>query len=168
MKPILKYSLLASFIVIAIKLLVYFTHSQFSQFGIFSGLISLALLVIPLVLAIKDKKNEQGGFITLKEIMKVGLGISVITGVIVCVFTYLYFQFLDHETLSQLISQTEDFMKKENKLQSEIDVQIIALKEFYAPFKQATGTLTGILISGLILSFISSTFLVKNPPASEN
>ena len=168
MKPILKYSLLASFIVIAIRLFVYFTHSQFSQFGIFSGLISLALLVIPLVLGIKNKKNELGGFITLKQIMSVGLGISVITGTIVCAFTYLYFQFIDHETLTQLIIQSEDFMHKANKPQTEIDVQIIALKEFYAPLKQATGTLTGILISGLILSFISSTFLVKNPPASEN
>ena len=168
MKPIFKYSLLASFIVIAIRLSVYFTHSQFSQFGIFSGLISLILLIIPLIVVIKDKKNFLGGFITLKEVMKVGLGISVISGLIVSAFTYLYFQFLDHETLAQLMIRSEEFMKKANKPQAEIDVQIIALKEFYAPLKQAAGTLTGILISGLILSFISSTFLVKNPPASEN
>ena len=160
--------MLASFIVIAIRLSVYFTHSQFSQFGIFSGLISLALLIVPLVLAIKNRKNELEGFITLRQVMSVGLGISVISGITVCVFTYLYFQFIDHETLAQLIIQSEDFMHKANKPQTEIDVQIIALKEFYAPLKQATGTLTGILISGLILSFISSTFLVKNPPASEN
>lgn len=165
----IKYALLAALLVIGCKLIVFFTHSQFTAIGIYSGLISLLLIVVPLFLAIKNKRdNELGGFIVLKEVMKVGLGISVISGLIVCVFTFLYYKFLDHETLAQLISQTEDFMKKENKPQNEIDAQIIALKEFYAPVKQATGVLTGILISGLILSFILSTFFVKRNPASEN
>ncbi|MBI3502735.1 MAG: DUF4199 domain-containing protein [Bacteroidetes bacterium] len=169
MKPIFKYSLLASFLVIAVKLLVYFTHTQFSAIGIYSGLLSLLLLTVPLFLAIKNRRdNELGGFITLKEVMKVGLGISVISGLIICAFTFLYYKFIDHETLEQLITRTTDFMHKENKTSYEIEIELTALKEFYSPFKQATGVLTGILISGLILSFILSTFFVRRNSANEN
>jgi len=167
MKSLSRYSLLASFLVIATKLFVYFTHSQFTKFGIYSGLISLLLIIAPLFLAIKNKRDkEQGGYITLKEVMKTGLFIAVITGMLNALFIFFYYKFIDHETLAQLIEQTESFMKKANNTQSEIDIQIISLKEFYSPFKQATGVLTGILIAGILLSFICSTFLVKNPPSN--
>lgn len=148
------------------KLGVYFTHSQFTTFGIYSGLIGLLLISIPLVMAIRNRKEELNGYITLKEVMKTALGISVVTALIVSIFTYLYFMFLDHETAPQIISQTVEFMHTANKPQSEIDLAIVSIQEFYTPLKQATGVLTGVLIAGLILSFISSAFLVKNPPAT--
>lgn len=168
MNSTVKYSLLASVLMISCKLGVYFTHSQFTTFGVYSGLIALLLILIPLVLAIRNRKDELKGFITMREVMKTALGISVVTALIVSIFTYLYFMFLDHETLEQLIVQTTEFLKKENKPQAEIDLAIISLKEFYTPLRQATGVLTGVLIAGLILSFISSTFFVKNPPKEIN
>lgn len=165
MKSALKYSLLAAFIVIATKLIVFFTHSQFKNFGIFSGLISLVLIVVPVFLAIKNKRDKElGGFITLKEVMKTGLFIGVVAGLLNAAFIFFYYKYIDHETLAHLIEQTESVMHKANSPQSEIDVTIISLQEFYAPFRQATGVLTGILTAGIILSFICSTFLVKNPP----
>jgi len=169
MKALLKYSLLASFIVIATKLIVFFTHSQFTTFGIYSGLISLLFISIPLFLAIKKvRDNELGGFITLREIMKTGMGVSVISGLIISVFIFLYYKFIDHETMEQLIVKSENIMRKANKSKPEIDVAIISLKEFYSPFKQATGVLTGVLTAGVILSFLSSAVLVKNPEQKTN
>lgn len=163
----IKYALFAALLVIACKLIVFFTHSQFTKFGIYSGLISLFLIIIPLFLAIKNKRNKElGGFITLKEVMKTGLFISVCAGMLNAVFIFFYYKFIDHETLAQLIEQTETFMKNANNSQSEIDIQIISLKEFYSPFKQATGVLTGVLVAGIILSFVCSTFLVKNHPSN--
>lgn len=169
MLPVLRYAFIAAFLVIGCKLIVFFTHSQFTTFGIYSGLISLVLIIIPIFLAIKYKRDKElGGFITLKEVMKTGLFIAVIAGLLNAVFIFFYYKFIDHETLAQLTEQTESFMKKANNPQSEIDIQIISLKEFYSPFKQATGVLTGVLVAGILLSFICSTFLVKNPTAAEN
>ena len=155
---------MASALMISCKLGVYLTHSQFTAFGIYSGLIGLLLIAIPLVLAIQNKKAELNGYITMREVMKVALGISVVTSLIVAVFTYCYYMFLDHDTLEQLIVQTTEFMKKDNKPQAEIDVTVQSLKDFYTPLRQTVGVLSGVLIAGLVLSFISSTFLVKNPP----
>ena len=169
MKLILKYSLLASLLVITVKLAVYFTHTQFTQFGIYSGLLSLLLLIFPLFIAVKEKRDKElNGFIPLKEAIKTGLGIAVISGLTISTFTFLYYTFIDRETLTVLIKKSEAFMQQQKKSQSEIDLQITALKEFYSPLRQATGALTGILTSSLILSFIFSTFLVRNPPVSEN
>ena len=155
-------------LIIGIKLIVYFTHSQLSTLGIYSGLISLLLMVIPLIMAINNRKTELDGYIGLKEVMKVGLGIAVITGLITSAFTYLYFQFIDHETAELVIINTREYLLKEKKPQSEIDLSILAIRDFYSPFNQAFGVLTGVLISCLILSFISSTFLVKSPSQTAN
>ncbi|HEY4799142.1 MAG TPA: DUF4199 domain-containing protein [Bacteroidia bacterium] len=168
MKSLFKYSLIASVIVIIPKLVVFLTHSQFVGIGVYSGLISLLFISIPLIFAIRNKRNELGGFIRLREVMNVGLAVSVISGLIIAAFNFIYYKFIDHETLAQLIIRTEDALKAVKKNQSEIDVEINALKEFYSPFKQATGVLTGVLTAGVILSFLSSTFLVKNPPSQEN
>jgi|ERR1035437_3904616 uncharacterized membrane protein (DUF106 family) len=169
MKSSLKYSLLAAFLVITTKLIVFYTHSQFTNFGIFSGLTSLFLIIVPLFLAIKDKRDKDpGGFITLKEVMKTGLFVAVVAGLLNSVFIFFYYRFIDHETLSELIEQTQSVMHKAKTSQSEIDVTIINLQEFYSPFKQATGVLTGVLVAGIILSFVCSTFLVKNPPQDNN
>src|ERR1051326_4196369 len=81
MRSIFKYALIAASLVIATKLIIFFTHSLFTAIGIYSGLFSLFLISIPLFLAVKNRRdNELGGYISFKEIAKVGLGISVIAG----------------------------------------------------------------------------------------
>ncbi len=165
MKSIFKYAFIAAGLVIATKLIIFFTHALFSPIGIYSGLFSLFLISIPLFLAVKNRRdNELGGYISFKEIAKVGLGISVIAGLTISVFTYFYYLLIDHETLSYLTEQTRNYLVEAKKSQSEMDTELQALKDFYAPFHQATGVLTGILIAGVIFSVIASTFLLRRNP----
>ena len=93
-----------------------------------------------------------------------GLGISVVAGLTISVFTYFYYLWIDHETLSYLTEQTQKYLVDAKKSQSEIDMEMQALKDFYAPFHQATGVLTGILIAGVIFSVVASTFLLRRNP----
>ena len=164
MKSILKYALIAAGLVIAAKLIIFFTHTQFTGIGIYSGLFSLFLISVPLFMAVKNRRDKElGGYISLMEIAKIGLGIAVITGLIIAVFTYMYYKFIDHEILSHLIEQTKQLGIEQKRTQAEIDTELKALNDFYEPFHQATGVLTGILISGIVFSLIASTFLLKNP-----
>ena len=55
-------------------------------------------------------------------------------------------------------------MIKEKKSESDIVQAEENIRNFYSPFNQGFGVFTGVFISGLILSIICSTFLVKNPP----
>lgn len=168
MKSTIKYSLSAALIVIAIKLIIYFSHLQLTPVGVFLSIFSLVLMGIPLALAMKNKReNELNGFLTLKQAMRVGLGISIIAGIIVGLFAYIQFRFIDHDTLPMILEKTITDMHKENAVQSQIDNEIIFKKDFYSPFNQAKGALIGVLGAGFLISFISSTFLIKNPPTTE-
>ena len=171
MKPSysLRCALLAAAIFISIKLLVFVLHAEFSGIGIYSGLISLALLSIPLFLGIKHKRDsELGGYITIRQVMIAGVFISALTSLIVAAYTFLHYKFIDLDVISYWTEQAKVLGAKEHKSAAEIEDAIIMLQDFYSPFKQATGVLTGILGVGTVMSFMLSTFLAKRGPASEN
>lgn len=162
-------ALLAAGIIIFIKLAVFFTHSQFSGIGIYSGVISLGFLVVPLSFGIKHRRDyELQGFISLKQVMATGLYISAIACVIVAAFNFIYFKFIDHEIISHWQEEVKMLGEKEHKSASDIQGAIDSLTNFYSPFNQATGSLTGALGVGVVFSFIISSFLSKRPPLESN
>ncbi len=160
-----KYALFAALLVIGCKLLFFFTHSQFTAIGRYAGLGSLLLLTLPLSIAFINKRNhELGGYITLKQLMRTGLGICLFASLLVAVFDFLYFKFIDHEILAYYLSENERLMREINKPESEIQLTLNSIREFYTPLSQATGALTGVLGGGALLSFFISPLIVRNPP----
>ena len=161
----IKYALFAALLVIGCKLIVFFTHSQFTTIGRYSGILALALLTIPLALAIIHKRDkEPNGFISFKQVMRTGLMVCIIASLIVAVFNYIYFKFIDHEILAYWLVESEKSLHELKSSEEDILKAYNYLTDFYSPFSQAMGGLTGILGVGAILSLILSTFLVKNPP----
>ena len=159
-----KCALASTFIFIAIKLSTFLTHTQLEGIGIYSGLIALALTIIPLYFGIKHKRDsELGGYITVRQVMVAGIVISLQTCILVSVYTYLHYSYIDTELIVKLCEEAKRQGTEQHKSTSEIQAKIIELTEFYSPFKQATVALTGILGTGTVLSFILSTFLIKNP-----
>jgi len=165
MKSALKYSLLAAFLVIATKLIVFFTHSQFSIAGRYSGLLALSLLTLPLLLAILQRRDKElNGYISLKQVMRTGLFVCVIASMLVALFNYIYFKFIDHEILSYWLVQSEKSLRDLKSSEEDIKKAHDYLTDFYSPFSQAMGGLTGVLGVGAILSFLLSPFLIKQAP----
>ena len=162
-------ALSSSAIYIAIKLSVFFTHSQFTGIGIYSGLISLALLGIPLFIGIKHRRDsELGGYIYLRQIMITGVVISLMSSLIISIYTYVHYKFIDKDSIAYWIEEAKQLGANEKKSELEIQQAIQMLTEFYSPFKQATVALTGVLGTGAVMSFMFAAFLIKRPPASEN
>lgn len=163
-----KCALLSTAIFIAIKLATFITHTQFTGMGAYSGLIALGLTAIPLYSGIKHKRDQQlGGYITIRQVMIAGVGISIQACILVAIYTYIHYSFIDTEAIAHWTEEAKKMGAKENKSAEEIQAAIEMLTEFYSPFKQATAALTGILGTGAVLSFILSTFLVKKPENSE-
>ncbi len=157
-----KFAALSAGIVVAVKLSSFFTHTQFSGIGAYSGLIALGLTGIPLYLGIKDKRdNELDGYITLRQIMIIGVLISIQASILVALYNYIHYSFIDLEVMKHWESEARRLGANENKSEKEIVAAIKMLKEFYAPFKQATVALTGVLGTGTVLSFILSSFLIR-------
>ena len=165
MSQTVRYSLLASVLVISIKLIVFFTHAQFTTAGRYSGILALALLAIPLTQAILHRRDKElNGFITLKQVMRTGLFVCVAASLIVALFNYIYFRFIDHEILAYWLTESEKSLREAKASEEDVKKAHDYLTDFYSPFSQATGGLTGVLGVGAVLSFILSTFLMRNPP----
>jgi hypothetical protein len=167
MKPVFKYPLIASALVIALKLVVVYAHMQLTPFGIFLGIFSFILMAVPIFLALKNRRdNELGGFLTVKQAMGTGMFFSIITGIIVGIFIYVFSSYIDHETTPLILKKIEENLRAANASPAEIETELTAQKDFYSPFNQALkGGLISVLVFGFILSFICSMFVMKNPPA---
>lgn len=168
MNSIYKYALIAALLIISVKLIVYLTHLQITPAGVFLEILSLLLMAVPLYLAMKKRRDANlGGFMSMKQAMGTGMLFSIITGLIVGIFTYLFSAYVDHETTPLVLKKIEEHLRAANISQAEIDAELAAQKEFYSPFNQALkGGLMGVLLVGFILSFICSMFVLKNPPST--
>ena len=160
----LRCALLTTGIFIAVKLAAFFTHTQFTGIGAYSGLITLGLAGIPLFAGIKYKRDQEfGGFITIRQVMIAGVKISAQACILVALYTYLHYSYIDQEVISHWVGEAKRLGAQEHKSEAEIQEAIKMLTEFYSPFKQATVALLGILGTGTVLSFIFSTILVRKP-----
>ncbi len=120
-------------------------------------------------MAMKKKRDQElGGFISLKECMKVGLIVSLIDALIVMVFTYIYYGWIDGEIVKFYQEVAEMQLKSEGKTPGEIAMARDAWAEYFTPFKQATNILMFTLLMGGIFSFICSTFVVRHPEEESN
>lgn len=158
----LRYSLIASALLIGIRLSVYFAHAQFTPIGVYSNLIGLLLTGAPLFFYLRSVRelNPEEHF-GVKHVLKSGLIFAALNGLVVAIFTWAYFKYIDHETLAGLIDMTREYLKDGQKTITEVEEAIAGLKNFYSPFNQATGALMGAIISGAVLSLIFSGFLAS-------
>ncbi|TAL61458.1 MAG: DUF4199 domain-containing protein [Bacteroidetes bacterium] len=162
-------ALLSTGIYIAIKLAAFFTHTQFTGVGAYSGLITLGLTGFPLYAGIRHKRDQKfGGFINIRQVMVAGVKISISACLLIALYTYIHYSYIDREVIVHWIAEAKRLGAQENKSEAEIQEAIKMLTEFYSPFKQATVALVGILGTGTVLSFMLSSFLVRKPKISEN
>jgi hypothetical protein len=165
----LRCALATTGIFIAIKLANFLSHTQFSGIGAYSGLIALALTIVPLYFGIKYKReNELGGFINVRQVWIAGIIISLQSGILVALYTFIHYSYIDTEVTAHWIAEAKRLGTQEKKAEAEIQEAIVMVTEFYSPFKQATVALLGILGTGAVFSFILSTFLAKRLGDSEN
>jgi|GEM_PF-4489360 len=167
MPKTVKYGIVIAGVNIVWILSIYYSHNQFTRVGLYSFLISLLFFFPVLFKAIKDKRdNELNGFMTLNTCMKTGMTVTIVCAMIMAVFYYVYFKFIDHEIIPFYMKEGEMAVKSNPKFKIE-DIEL-AVNSMFSPFKQATVALIRYTIAGALFSFICSTFLVRQPPENLN
>ncbi len=71
------------------------------------SLISFAATIVFIVLGLKKIKENNGGFLSLGESLKTGLGIALISGIIYVIYFYLFTNFIEPEYFSNLAKVQE-------------------------------------------------------------
>lgn len=161
---VLFYGIISAFIVILWKLGIYYTGNQFEPIGVYSGPLNLVVQFVFIFLTIRFARNELfDGYINFKQCLKVGMQLSLVNALLLTIFIFIFFKYINLEYAEYYIGEVTRAMQTENKTETEIAEQIELLQEnVLSPVRQATFALAYTLIAGAFMSFICSTFMVKN------
>ena len=169
MRPTVKYAAFTAGLVIVFKLTVYISGNAITKLGSYSNLLSL-LIIFPMVfITLKSMRDKElGGYMRTGTAMKAGLGFAAVLSVLLALYTYINFAFIDHETLPYILNEADKLAIEQKMDARQIDEMRSTWKEFYSPFKQATLALLQTIIATSLMAFICSTFVVRNPPNEMN
>nr|WP_314603125.1 DUF4199 domain-containing protein [uncultured Capnocytophaga sp.] len=151
------YGILSGIISIGLTLLQYFTNSYNGNplSVILFGVIPIFLLVFSVFMGIYQSKNRS-----FRQMMKIGLGISILFAIITGIFwifmiKYIYPELLD--ILNQI--QLEAFSKNNPDISiQELENMKVSMEENKSAWVQFNSSVMRNMLFGLIISLLGSSF----------
>jgi hypothetical protein len=160
-----KYGLLTGLMYIVFALFSYLTETFGNIF--LTLLVSIVIAVVGIVLALKEFRKLNGGYLTYGQGLGLGLMVSIIAGLLSGLFSMFYIQFIDPSITEKIVDVTMDQMAAFGVDDSVLDQQREAMLAQQTPLKQLMGALGNAFFSGLILSLIIAAIMKKNRPEFE-
>ncbi len=161
----LNYGLLLGAVSIVFSLMLFFLDMHY-QNDTFQQVISFIILNASIIIALIAFKKDNEGFISLTECLKIGLGISLIGGIIGFLYFLIVINFLDSEVLEKGIKYQSEIMKMKNPelSQETIDTIFDKQREFSTPGMVFVIVLIVQLFFGFIISLIGGLIVKKSKP----
>ncbi len=134
-----------------------------TQIRAYGGLFSIIILVIGIYLGIRAVKQKNAWQITYGQAVKTGILISVITGIIVALFGFLYCTVINPGYADFMVSETEKAMAAAHASPEAISEKLIAVKKQFSTSSQVIQALAGQIVVGSICSLILGLFMRTKP-----
>ena len=171
-KQALNNGIIIAVIGLAFQILPFYAAPQLlgnTMFGIGIGLISLVIYVFFTI----DLRKKIGGFWSFKEALKGIFIMSLVANVIVSVFNFIFYKFIEPNGFDKIkgyvaegmTSMMEKMGVSGDQLDEAIEKATESLKSQYQP--TALDFLKNLLIAivvGFVLSLIFAAIFKKNPP----
>ena len=109
-------------------------------------------------LAQKERRDELGGFITFGDGFVTGLLYAVFAGILISIFTYIYYAILSPQVWQQFLDLEREALNQKNLSDDQIDA---GLKFAGNVVFTSIGVLIGTPIIGAIISLIGAAIFKK-------
>lgn len=165
-----KYGLFTSFIlfvwmVIAYSLLI----PQFHALGFYIGIFAILTTIVGIFFGIREKRDKTNfGHISFNEAFKTGMIITIITAVLMVLFIYIYYEYINPDYLNFLAAETQKSLMESNAGREEINNAITIVRYQYSLNVQLIQQLLFILIGGTAITTIVSLILKKTRRGKSN
>ncbi len=128
--------------------------------------VSIIVSIALIVLGIKNVKELNGGYLTLSEAIKTGLGIALIGGIISVLYTLIFTSFIEPDFYVRMaeVSHQNILDKYPNFTDEQIEAANAMASKFTNPTMTAAFGLMGSLFFGLIVSLIAGAIMKKKNP----
>lgn len=155
-----------SILVIIYKLIILLGGYQLTKFGFYySHFLSVAFILPFMIIAIKlSRDNDNGGVISGKDAVKVGLGVFGISVIILSAYTYIEFEWKLREISVQYYNSAEylEFLKKQTKITPAMYPKIIEENTAaLSAMKAVTAKLFSFFLLSFAFAFITAVFMKK-------
>ena len=127
------------------------------------GIIIMAALI---VYGLKAFKQDNEGFLSLGEAIKVGLAISVIAGILGAVYNYVFVTVIEPDFVAQMMEITREQMIEQNPTMTEeqMEMGLSITEKFMSPGIMSAMAIIFTLFLGFIISLISGLIMKQNRP----
>lgn len=143
---------------VLVKILVFVSENQFTKIGKYSIFINIFLVMLAVFLGIREHKKIYGKHSSYLEDFKAGMKTASWFAILLSIFVYFYYNFIDITYFSTLIEQRVSLAESQN-----IDVAKVREtgEAILNPFFQTTVTLLGFIILGAFYSGLIAFFVRK-------
>jgi hypothetical protein len=161
----LKWGLLTGLVSVIYALFGFITEN-FGNFLITLG-VSLIISIIGIVLALKEFRAKNGGYMTYGQGLLLGMSTMIIASILSGLFAMLYMQFVDQSIAEKMVDATLEQMSGFGIDESALEEQRDKILAENTPMNQLWGALKNGVFGGLILSLIISAIMKNNRPEFE-
>lgn len=161
----LKYGLLTGVLYVVFAFINFLTESYGNFF--ITLFVSLVISVTGIVLAMREFKKLNNGYMTFVQGLGLGMIVSVIAGIISGLFNLIYVEYIDPSITEKIIDASIEQMAAFGVDESVLDEQRDKILAEQTPFKQFTSALSNAAFGGLILSLIISAIMKHKHPEFE-
>ncbi|MDP5120405.1 MAG: DUF4199 domain-containing protein [Spirosomaceae bacterium] len=161
----LKWGIISAIISIVFTIVLY-TFDLWKMVWI-AAAFGVAVTVVILVLAAKEFKSLNNGFMTFGEGLGMSMLIIVVSGLISNAFNQLYVNVIDTSIKGKITDMQEEMYVKQGLSEEQISMAMEQLERFNNPSMQFLFSMLGTLFFGFLLSLIISAIMKKDRPVFE-
>lgn len=127
------------------------------------GSVAYLLILGALILAMRDFRSLNGGYMTYGEGVSVGTLTAAISGFLSSIFSVFYMTVIDTGVMERVMDKTREQMEAQGNLSDEqIDQAMEISQKFQSPGILFVFGVLGAAFVGLILSLIVAAFIRRN------
>ena len=164
----LTYGGLLGLLTIIFAVILYVTNSLLDQNWI-TAVVSFLIMASVIAYGQYVYRNGNGGFMGLKDALKVGLGIALIGTIIGSLYNYIFLTVIEPGFIELIVEKQREAMieNSPNMTDAQIEQAMELAGKFSRPWVQSSIQIIGGIFFGFIISLISGLILKRNNPYQE-
>ncbi len=161
----MRYGLISGVISIVYSLILNITDLAFTNKAL--SWVSFIILVAAIVLAMREFKRQNGGFMSYGQGLGIGTLVAVISSILGGIFMYIYVKFVDSGYMDKMRDMQVAELESKGMNDEQIDQAIAISDKMMTPEMMVVFAIIGGLVFGFILSLIISAIMKRNRPEFE-
>ncbi len=159
----IKYGLFSAFVLFVWMIIEYtLLMPSLHDLGQYIGIVSAIIPIMGIYFGIKERRDKVNfGYISFKDAFRTGIVITFIIGVMIVVFTYIYYEYINPDFVNILSTETEKTLIQNNASRDDINAALEIVRYQYSFSVQIIQQLLFVFVGGTIISIVLAFFLKK-------